>query len=71
MCASKLKNTGNAKKAYKKRPLNPKARKIVIPCRVNPEEMRHILAMAAKFTRGNVSEYIRARLASHIKKLTD
>jgi hypothetical protein len=38
---------------------NPHARKIPLPCRVNSDEMRKILAMAQKYTGGNVSEFVR------------
>lgn len=38
---------------------NPHTRKIPLPCRVNAEEMRKILAMAQKYTGGNVSEFVR------------
>lgn len=30
-----------------------------LPCRVNDDEMRHIIASAKKYTDGNVSEFVR------------
>jgi hypothetical protein len=38
---------------------NPNARKIVVPFKVNAEEMRVLLARAGGFTSGNVSEWVR------------
>lgn len=38
---------------------NPYTRKILVPFKVNTEEMREILKRAATLTQGNVSEYIR------------
>lgn len=38
---------------------NPYARKIPLPCRVNTDEMKQILARAHKYTGGNVSEFVR------------
>lgn len=38
---------------------NPYARKIVVPFKVNSEEMREILKRSGAWTAGNVSEYIR------------
>ena len=40
---------------------NPFARKIPLPCRVNADEMRQILARAQRFTEGNVSAYVRVK----------
>lgn len=38
---------------------NPYARKIVVPFKVNAEEMRSLLKHAGAFTKGNVSEWVR------------
>jgi hypothetical protein len=40
--------------------LNPYARKIVVPFKVNSEEMREIIKRAGAWTKGNISLYIRA-----------
>lgn len=51
---------------------NPYARKIPLPCRVNAEEMRQIVAKAFSYNGGNVSQYVRdAALAwnsNHVRK---
>lgn len=38
---------------------NPYARKIIVPFKVNAEEMRKLLSKAHGFTKGNISEYVR------------
>lgn len=38
---------------------NPYVRKIVLPIKVNSEEMRKILLHAGAFTKGNVSAWVR------------
>lgn len=38
---------------------NPNARKIVVPFKVNAEEMKTLLARAHGFTKGNISEWVR------------
>lgn len=38
---------------------NPNARHILVPFKVNSEEMREILKRAATLTKSNVSEYLR------------
>lgn len=47
---SKLKST--------KKP-NPYARKIVVPFKVNSDEMRELMKKAHAFTKGNISEWVR------------
>jgi hypothetical protein len=44
-------------KATKKQ--NPYARKIIVPFKVNSEEMRVLLRHAHSCTKGNVSEWVR------------
>lgn len=38
---------------------NPHARKIIVPFKVNSEEMRLLLAKAHGFCKGNVSKWVR------------
>lgn len=50
---------GQKLKSTKVKKVNPYARKILLPCRVNSEEMRSVLAKATLYTDGNVSEFVR------------
>jgi len=38
---------------------NPYARKIVVPFKVNADEMRELLKKAHQYTKGNISEWVR------------
>lgn len=47
------------KKLKTTKKINPYARKILVPFKVNSEEMKTILARAHGFTKGNISEWVR------------
>lgn len=53
---------------YSKAIPNPHARKIPLPCRVNSEEMRHIMARAHKWFGGNVSALVREAVLNYKPK---
>lgn len=44
---------------------NPHTRAIVVPFKVNAEEMRELLARANAYTQGNVSEWVRYAALKH------
>ena len=47
---------------------NPFARKILVATKVNPDEMREILARAQKFFGGNVSAWVREAVLKYKPK---
>lgn len=47
------------KQLKKEKKVNPHARKIIVPFKVNSEEMRKLLARAHGFTKGNLSQFVR------------
>lgn len=50
---------------------NPYARKILVQCKVNSDEMRQLLGKAGTYTNKNLSEWLRVAALSFVPKKED